>query len=113
MNQHKIYKSLCMIVYMSDGKYVSVHKLKEVFGISSRTAYRYLIMLQKVGFELVKQGTKYSIQPGIVPQTINYLLTNGNKGKEGVPVQPKINRTAEPRTKRPSVRRETIRTLAG
>ena len=78
MNQHKMYRCLMLIVLLSDGKFYSIDQLSLKLNLTQRSTYRYMEMLKTVGFEVIKQSSKYQLNPGIVPQTIKSLLQNGN-----------------------------------
>lgn len=77
MNQHKIFRCLKLIILLSDN-YYSIPYLSQLLEISQRSVYRYLNLLEAIGFELTTLDNKYSIKPGIVPQQLNSLLKNGN-----------------------------------
>ena len=111
-NQHKILRLLKLITYLSDQQPKSIREITTVIGKSPRTTYRYLHMLASAGFEIINTKSDfYQLNPGIIPQTLNKLLNNGNQREKGLPVQPENNRT-DNRPQRQNLRGQDNRTLA-
>src|SRR5690606_2771746 len=73
IEQQKILRVFKLINLLQSNIGKPVHKLAELLETDERTIYRYFKLLEALGFEVVKEFSKYKIQlrPG-VDQTLHY-----------------------------------------
>jgi predicted DNA-binding transcriptional regulator YafY len=62
IEQQKILRVLKLINLLQGKVGKSVHRLAEMLGTDERTVYRYFKLLEALGFEILKEQTKYKIE---------------------------------------------------
>jgi DNA-binding IclR family transcriptional regulator len=72
-NAPKLERIFRMIDLMFKGQY-TITRLSEVLHVDRRTVYRYMILIESVGFKVEKQVTRYSLSRDAYPTFVNSIL---------------------------------------